>query len=287
MIDRPVLFIGATRSGKSMLADILGQLPEFEVAFEPLGCWNAGFRDQGSDVRTQADATPEIVDQIRTQIERFLDDADGDRYVDDLPHHALRMGFCDAVLPDARYVFVARDAAATIRDMKYGWEHKDTLKKVLARRVGGGHHKTLNLRRLPGQAIRWSNNAIRRRLGGRRSTWGPTAPGQIEFSKGHTLVETIAFQWAGFVSHALDGLGEIPDDRVLMLKYEEVLADPAGQAARLGAFCGAQNPDALVDLVQRSVDTSREPYGEALSPDEIELIGPIITPIKTRLGYTL
>ncbi len=285
-IDRPILFIGATRSGKSMLADLLGELDGFHTAFEPLGCWNYGFRDAGSDVRTREEANEQVCQHIRSQIKKTLSANNASRYVDDLPHHALRIGFCHAVLPDARFVMVARDGIETIQDMKYGWEHKDTLAKVLARRLGGGHHKTLNLKKLPGQGIRWFNNAIRRRLGARRTTWGPTAPGQIEFAKEHTLIETIAYQWQSFVAHALDGLDQIPQAQVLHVRYEQILADPEGQTRRLGEFCQVDPPQNLVDIAQRTIDKDRKPYSQALSPAELELVEPIISVVQSRLGYT-
>lgn len=284
-IDRPILFIGATRSGKSMLADMLGQLDGYHTAFEPLGCWNFGFKDTGSDVRTKHDATNEITEHIRSQLEKTLADNNATRYIDDLPHHALRLGFCHAVLPDALFVMVARDGIDTMQDMKYGWEHKDTLGKVLARRLGGGHHKTLSLKKLPGQGIRWFNNAIRRRIGARRTTWGPTAPGQIEFSKDHSLIETIAYQWQSFVAHALDGLDQIPQDQILHMRYEEVLTDPVGQANRLAAFCSVDNPQNLADIAQRTIDIARKPYGNDLLSSEMDLIDPIISPVQKRLGY--
>lgn len=269
-----------------MLADMLGQLPGFHTAFEPLGCWNHAFDNPTSDTRTREEATPSVCAHIRSQIEKNLASADASRYIDDLPHHALRIGFCHAVLPDARFVMVTRDGIDTLQDMKYGWEHKDTLGKVLARRLGGGHHKSLNLKKLPGQGLRWLNNAIRSRVGARRASWGPTAPGQIDFAQSHSLIETIAYQWQAFVEHALDGLDTVPPEQILRIRYEDALDDPATQAQRLAEFCGVDNPQILVDIAQRTIDKSRKPYSSQLSPDEIELVSPIISSTQSRLGYT-
>ena len=285
MIDRPILFVGPTRSGKSMLGNIVGQLPEFHLAFEPQGRWNYRFSNKLSDVRTQEEASEEVCRSIRAQIERSIDSTDATRYIDDLPHHALRIGFCHAVLPEARFVMVSRDGRSAIRDMKWGWEYKDTLGKVMSRRFGQGNYRSINFKKLPMQGARWLNNAVRRLIGRRRSTWGPTVPGQFAFARTHSLIETIAFQWASYAEHALDGLQEIPSEQVLYVRYESVLKCPKREAERLAEFCEIENAQNLIDLAQQAIESGREPYSKPLSQAELERIEPIISPIQRRLGY--
>jgi hypothetical protein len=285
VIDRPVLLLGATRSGKTMVANLLDEQPDFSLACEPLTTWNVNERNHRDDVRKAADATTETTACIRHEIERFLARTSAARYLDDLPHHALRVPFCATVLPEARFIVVYRDGRDSIRDMLYGWRYRDTILKVWSRRMGGTSRNAVRLSRLPRHAIRWIHNLVRQRSLGRRRTWGPTVRGQHEFSATHTLVETVGYQWSQMIEQLQAGVAELPAEKVLEIRFEQMIADPRATFKGVAEFCEATDPEALVKLAVKLIDPNLEPDSQPLTTGDLHQLEPIIAPMQASLGY--
>jgi len=128
-------------------------------------------------------------------------------------------------------------------------------------------------------------NQFRLRLLNRKKTWGPTVPGQIEYARDHSLVETVAFQWSQLLDHLLRDVAELPSGRVLQIRYEEILKDPVGQFASVAEFCEVKEPAKLIDLASRRIEQDRPRYADALTNEELACILPIIRPLQERLGY--
>lgn len=281
----PVILLGATRSGKSLIGKVLAATGHFAPPSEAVTIWDVGrpWR-QKDDVRRPEEATPAVVAEIRKHLAKRLQRSGAERLVDDLPHHTFRIEFCRAVLPEARFILVLRDARQTIPPMRYGWEHRDSIGGVIGRRLGAGRFRLIRLQRLPVAAFRWTRNRIRAQFGQPKMSWGPTAPGQHEFADTHTLVETIAYQWAKMMEYALNGLDHIPPDRILVLRFEDIWDNREKTLRDLSAFCALP-----LDLLSSAADSVVNPrHNRAqipLSDNEWSAILPIIEPIQQKLGY--
>ena len=281
-----MIMVGPTRSGKSIVASMLEATSVFAPMFEPITIWNQGMSmSRADDARSPEEATPPVVAAIRDQLEKRLARADAPRFVDDLPHHAFRLGFTRAVLPEARYIVVIRDSACAIPCMRHGWEFRDSLGNVARRRLGNKRYRSFRLSRIPGVAWRWARNNIRARTGRQKISWGPTAPGQREFAADHSLIETIGYQWVQMVEHSLEITASIPQDEVLRIRFEDFWEDHQGIVRKLAVFCGISVEEMAAAADAVFSESKFRGTHTPLSDEEWKRIWPIIGPTQRKLGY--
>jgi len=283
--DRPILIVGACRSGKTLVKRIISALPEMAEGHEPFMIWNTGMSDHTDDARGAEEATEELVRRIRRRLHRYMRKLDGERYVDDTAHHALRLPFSLKVLPEARLIYVLRNGRDNVAQMYAYWTGGDTLSGVLQRRLSRARRKNLRLASLPRQAWRWFYNYCRTRLGKPRASCGPTVPGQRQFARLHDTLQTAAYQWATMVRMLEDTLAGLPAECVLRVRYEDLLADTAGQAARIADFCEVSDPAGLIAAAEEIVDPNLATDFAPLSPQQWETVLPIVGPMLVRQGY--
>ena len=285
MLDRPILIVGAPRSGKSLVGNVLRGADEFCVVGEALMTWNIGFGSRADDRRGADEATPELREQIAASCVRELRKTGKERYVDNLAANAMRIPFVDALFPDAKIVFVARDGRGAIPEMLHGWTAKASV-VMTARRT----KRTLHWRTFPRLALRFARNYLTSRLRSRRSTWGPAPPGLPEFAAGHSAAETAAFQWLAINQVALGDLERLPKDRWLEVRFEQMIDDPAGSFARIAEFVEAKDPGQIVERARHYVDPQNIPtmsQGVRAEPTHSEWasIHELIASMQARLGY--
>ncbi len=280
--------VGPTRSGKTVLCRLLATQADFHHFEEPIGLWNIGKKGRKDDARDADEATPRVAHRIRTSMARRLAEVGARRWVDDLPHHALRIAFCLRVLPDARLIQVLRDGRESVPEMIGLWGADDSLRRVVTRKLAGRNWRSLHWPSLPGMALKWAGNQVSRRLLGRRRSWGPTVPGQVEFSRDRSIAQIAAFQWSVMATMSLDGVAQAPPEQVLTVRRENLLADPAGEAERIAAFVDTPAPP-LRDLFTQRIGVGASPklkaMRESVPPEVWDEILPIIAPVQARLGY--
>lgn len=283
-LEQPILLLGATRSGKTLVARTLCELPQFSILSEPITIWNIGKARREDDCRTAEEATPRTARRIRSEIERRCRKLGSPRIVDDLPHNTFRIPFCRIVLPDAKYIFVMRDGRTTVPAMLRCWTCHDPLISVLSRKLPDRH--VIRLSALPPHAFKWILNYVRLRFGARRATWGPTVPGQRAFSKTHSLAETVAYQWSKMIEFALNGIASLPPDRATTVRSEDLFTKPDEMAERLAQFVDIGDVAALASAIRTATASSSSRNVKVeLSEDKWKAIMPIIEPMQQRLGY--
>lgn len=278
-LDRPILITGTPRSGKSLVRTILASSADFLCLEEPLMIWNAGMGDRPDDRRTASDATEAVRKRILEDCAGTLARSGRARYLDDLAYHALRIPFVRAVMPHARIVHVVRDADAAIPELLYGWTYKDGVGKAVARRW-----RSLRWRTLPRLAFRFAQNYISSRATGRRKSWGPRPPGLAAFAAEHSIAEVAGFQWARMVGTAMDDLEADTGGMHLTLRFERLLADPAGEARKLVEFCRPSDPETVVETARSLVDPAYVFEKKVHpSPEEWERIRTMVRPVQERV----
>ena len=213
MLDRPMLVIGAPRSGKSLVTNVFRSAEEFCVLGEALMTWNLGMGSRPDDRRLAEEANEKIREQIVESCLNQIRMRGGEktRYLDNLAYNALRVPFLHALLPEARLILVVRDAKSVIPEMHYYWTAKASMRTALRRTREGLHWQTL-----PRIAGRFAVNYITSRVRKRRATWGPVVPGLGEFAAKHSAAETAAFQWLRLNEIALSDLKQLPADRWIL-----------------------------------------------------------------------
>ncbi len=247
--------------------------------------WNTGMSDYTDDARHVDEASADMVSSIRSQLYKYMRNLGGTRYVDDMAHHALRLAFDLKVLPEARLIYVLRDGRDNVAQMYAYWTGADTITGVLGRRLSAERRRNLKLRSLPRSGWKWLHNYCRARLGLPRKCCGPNVPGQREFARTHDTLLTVAYQWATMVQMLEEALLDVPPDRVLRVRYEDLLADTAGQATRIAEFCEPNDPAGLIEAAKEIVDTNFPSDFPPLSPQQWESVLPIMEAAMKRQGY--
>ena len=216
--DRPLIILGAPRSGSSLLFETLASSPdlvtvggESHAQFESIPALRPALRGFASNRLEAHDAAPTTLDALKRGFAEALRDRDGARpegsvrLLEKTPKNALRVPLLDALFPDALYVYLYREPHENISSLIEGWE--------------SGRFVTYP--DLPGwTGLPWSFLLV---------------PGWRDLV-GLPLVAIAAEQWRRTQQTLLDDFQAIPESRVYGIAYRDFLADPARHVAEICAF---------------------------------------------------
>jgi len=282
-LDRPILITGTPRSGKTCVWNILRQMNEFYAIEEPIMIWTAGGKRWPDDRRPAAAATEKTKKRIVGRCEKLLQRSGKQRYLDNLSHHALRLPFIHAVMPNARLIHVIRDPVDAVPEIAWGWTRSISISAVIKAR-----RRNVDVRALPRLACNFGRNYLLRLVRGCRSTWGPVVPGLADFCRNHSPAEVAAYQWAKMVDVTLDDTGELPDRSVMELRYEDLVADPRREARRIAAFAEVTAADALIEFATRYINSQDPSWRQRRwepSEQQWKAIRHIVAGAQSRLQY--
>ncbi len=281
-IERPIIVIGAPRSGTTFLAQLLEALPGAAVWVEPKYVWRYGNARAEHDLRVADEATPKIQKYISARFAEFLQKQDASVYVDKTPSNCFRIPFIERVFPDAIYLHILRDGRAVTISAAREWS---------ARKESGVFLRRLRNRDIPwGELINYIpqilKELIRRQLfPSATHIWGARFPGIEQYRQSHGLYETCAMQWRQCVEHSLQALAEIPAERVLSVTYEDLCGDPQGF---LDALCRLRELEPVRELRAQPRSTSTAVIcPTVVSESERRAVEEILAPVQRRLGYPL
>lgn len=216
-----VVLVGAARSGTKILRDTLATAPGVAaVPYDINYIWRLGNEDAPDDAFGVERLRTAKVHKIRDYLRRRQGAAA--HLVEKTVATPLRLPFVDAVLPDAKYVFLVRNPADVVESSMRQWlatpNWRYSVKKALS-------YPWLAA---PGYAARQVAFAAKRVVGTSQSVppWGPVYPGMLDdLAVGVPVVEVCAKQWDACNALALDGFKEIGKAPVLV-RYEDFAQNP-------------------------------------------------------------
>jgi sulfotransferase family protein len=271
----PVVIIGAPRSGTNMLRDALTALPGLATwpCDEINYVWRHGNLRHPSDEFPREFARPEVAAYVRRAFARLARRAGGARVVEKTCANSLRVGFVDAILPDARYLHIRRDPLDAVASALKRWRAPLDLRYVLrkARYVPPSD--------LPYYASRYLANRLRKLTAadGRLATWGPRFDGMDAMLASSTPAEVCAHQWRRCVASAERGLAALPAGRVCEVRYEDFVRSPAAGLERILASLGIDAGAAAVQAAVRDVRASEIGRGSReLTEDQLRVVRGIV-----------
>lgn len=246
MDARGVFVIGSPRSGTTFLGGAVGSLP--------------GFVDLGEVAVLKAEI-PELSGQRQEQAGRRvrriltvtgkLGLVGGLRPVEHTPEVAFINAAAAEAFEDAQFLHIVRDGRDVVCSLvERGWLSEE--------RTGGddaGHP-----------------------FGSRARFW--VEPGREDEFVAASDVARAAWAWRRYVTAAQDA----PADRLLELRYETLIADPAGVAESLAGFLDAPL-DPLITALRRAHGESIGRWREGLSASQLAEVEHEAGELLTRLGY--
>lgn len=281
-LDKPIIIVGAPRSGTTMMGRILSRHPNLKYFQEPRLIWRYG-NDGKSDMLRPADARPEVVKHVRNSFGRAVRDAGKCRMLEKTPSTGLRMGFVDRVMPDCKFVHIIRDgtsASFAIRDL---WQrHAHGLSGLATGRIRQRLGE-VSLSRLPYYGVevlrRVAPGPLRRAVG--QNVWGPRIPGLQEMVRDLDLLEVCTTQWRTCVEQACIYGRSLSPDRYMELRLEEL--GPQAIETVLD-FCELSPSQDILDYINDTfrADRPQRRIDEA-DPDELERVRQWVAPTMTWL----
>jgi hypothetical protein len=232
---RPVIILGAGRSGTNMLRDVLCSLPGFGTwpCDEINYIWRHGNMKMPVDELGVKLMRPKVQRHIQRAFQLCAKREACRNVVEKTCANTLRVEFVAAALPEnAVFLHIVRDGQDVIASASRRWKAKLDIPYLLkkARFVPPGD--------LPFYALRYLRARIHRLFDreGKISFWGPRYLGMEKDLQSDSLDEVCAKQWKQCVLRSMEGLATLPKNRVLHLRYEDFVSTPALQLQRIGAF---------------------------------------------------
>lgn len=289
--------IGSPRSGTTILCDVLGQHPQIERVSEPYFLWDWFHGGGDDDVRTAADATPEVRAFLQREFSLILAKSGKRVLVEKTPENCFRIPFMRAVFPNAQWIHIVRDGRDVVVSMRTEWQRREAMVRnrslpALARTAGRmlyrqkywrnryqalRHELGQNMALAPGRYFnkaKWKGYAA----------WGPRFPDWEAALNGvDDVLAFNAMQWRECVNHAQSGLRDIEPDRLFDIRYEDLASEPAAMMARICRFLGVdEDPAVGRELSARSVGKWRS----VLDDRERALVEAQIGDTLASLGYS-
>lgn len=266
LFDRPVFILSSPRSGSTLLFETMSQAPalytiggESHQMIEQVPGLAPRDRNFDSNVLTDDDASEERVAALRRHFHAALRDRAGQRpgagrirMLEKTPKNALRIRFLRRVFPEARFVFLYRDARQTLSSMIDAWQ--------------SGRFRTYpGLPGWPGE-FAWSLLLV---------------PGWRELA-GKPLPEVVRAQWEGTLTTILDDVSEVPAAHRTTLDYDTFLQQPGVEVKRVCAALDLPWDRELGDALPLSRYTLTRP-----APDKWRKHADLIEPLLPGLDPTI
>lgn len=265
LFERPIFVVSSPRSGSTLLFETLAKAPgvytiggESHALIEGVPELSPARNDIGSNRLTASEATPAVASQLRQRFHAALADRDGLkpgagalRMLEKTPKNSLRIPFLDQVFPEGVFVYLYRDPREVMSSMIEAWQ--------------SGRFRTYP--NLPGwQGLPWSLLLT---------------PGWQAVS-GRPLGEVIAHQWEATTRLLLDDLEALPRARVVVSRYDDLIANPKREIERV---CAA------IDLhwdrpIEGSLPLARHTVSQP-APDKWRRHADLIEPQLARLRSTI
>ncbi|QDU91169.1 hypothetical protein Pla175_45890 [Pirellulimonas nuda] len=279
ILNRPIVILGAPRSGTTLISQLLACHPQLYLANEPRILWKYG-NDARSDLLRPEHATDSVRREIRRRFASEVRGAGRTRLVEKTPSNSLRVAFVDRVLEDCVFVHMMRDGLQSVLSIREFWRNHSVglptqqlltrLKEIRLRQAP--HYAREFVRRVAGK---WAPGATA------PGVWGPRLPGIEQWVRDRDLLEVCALQWRMCVEIACREGRALPEHR-----YTECRLDNFDEAelARVMRFCSLE-PAEEVSKKYAEYFEGRPPDGRSqqAADDDVRRVETLIAPTEAWL----
>lgn len=282
-LKRPIILLGNTRSGTTVVQKVVCAHPGIAAWYEPRTLWL--FPDPGRphDEFDESDATERVKRYVRGQFLKYQKQHGNCIVLEKTPANILKIPMVRAIFPDAIFMFIVRNPMSFISSVELKWQKPLTAKGIRRRLrstpVNQLHHYAGRLIR-----DRFNKHILRRKYLG---LWGPRYKGIDQDLENQDLMTIIARQWARCSQKAEEDLAQFPEGAVLRLKYEDFVEDPISELERICSHCRIEMTDGMVNYTREHVKSDRQLKWQRFDPTELAKIIPEIADEMRRHGYEI
>jgi len=277
---RPIIILGAARSGTKLLRDTLGASPEAAVVpYDMNFVWRTGNEISADDAIGPAQCTEQIAHVIQERLRAAATPRDPTRrLIEKTVSNTVRVPFVACVFPDADFVHIVRDGRDVVESSLRQWQApvdwRYLLEKARSFPIGNYRYALWYL------ANRLKSNGGRGRT---RAIWGARYPGIEEDLARMPIPQVCARQWVESVEgvrQAAPGLARFRE-----IRYEDLIAGPDALTG-LVEWLKLSGGDAVADRYRASVQRRRaQPWDRGLAPADARGVLEILSPSLRKLGY--
>jgi hypothetical protein len=281
---RPIIIIGAARSGTNMLRDVLTQLPGFGTwqCDEINYIWRHGNPREVTDEFSHELATEEIQSFIRTAFDKLAKKQALSYVVEKTCANSLRVAFVNQVLPNAKFIFIVRDGRDVVASAQKRWVASLDIPYILRKA------RFVPPQDIPYYASQYLWNRVYRLLSRehRLAFWGPRFEGMEKALEQSSLPEVCALQWRRCVKIAEHDLNQIESTRIHQLRYEDFVTNPSKELSRISTFLKVDiSAQYSQKLIQGISTDSVGRWKKDLNQNTLKLIQPLIQDTLKHYGY--
>ncbi|HMR67786.1 MAG TPA: sulfotransferase, partial [Anaerolineae bacterium] len=230
----PIIILGNTRSGTTIVQKVMATHPEIVQWYEPRTLWLYADPGRSHDEFDESDATDSVKQYTRKQFLNFQKRHGNQVVFEKTPANILKIPYVRAIFPEATYLFIVRNPFSFISSVELKWQRTLTTTGIRRRLQST---PVTQLHYYAGRLIR---QYVDKRVLGRKYQvlWGPRYKGMEQDLKTHDLLTVIARQWSVCSRKAERDLTLFEPGRVLRLRYENFVTDPISDLERICAHCG-------------------------------------------------
>ena len=234
MFYTPVIILGAPRSGTNMLRDILTTFQGIDTwpCDEINHIWRYKNTNYESDELPARLASPSVKAYVRKQFDWVSKNYKCDFVIEKTCANTLRIPFVEAVVPEAKYIYIERNPLDAIFSSKLRWRGSTDF-LYLSKKL-----RFVPFAAIPALTKQFLINRTHKFFSNQNvlKTWGPRISNMEELSKGKTLDEICATQWLACVSSAREHIAKLDKNKSIIIRYENFVENPKTELTKILKF---------------------------------------------------
>lgn len=290
LTTRPVVIIGAGRSGTNMLRDVLTRLdgvatwPCDEINY----IWRHGNREHPTDEFTPEMATHSVRADIRRRFNamartaNFRNAEDNQRILlEKTCANSLRVPFVDTIIPEARYLYLVRNGHDVVASAGKRWKAPLDLGYIASKA------RYVPISDLSYYGSRYLANRLSklRSAEAQLSVWGPSFEDMQSIAADNSLDVVCAAQWSRCVERSDAAFSAIEPSRVYRLRYEDFVRAPVTAVAGIVDFLSLKHEASAIESACSVVRTASIGKGSQDTTGEMRKLNQWMLPMLERHGY--
>lgn len=279
----PIILFGNVRSGTTMMHNLFDLHPAIKSWYEPRTVWMFADPGRKHDRFDASDATPRVKRYIRKRFLKHQRDHGDRRVMEKTPSNLFRIPYVDAILPEAKYLYLVREPLANLSSSELRWRDSIRMRRVKTRFRGTPKSQ---LHYYIGRLI-YDTVSVRVFKKKHVSVWGVRYPGIYEDRKTMTTEQIIARQWVKCCQQANEDFPKIDPARLLKMRYEDFVASPVGQFQRICDHFELEMTAELERALRETVDPGRQDKWRRLDEKILRDTLPILREQMEIEGYEI